>query len=82
MGQLGDALAKLDAEERALLDLSTRRAMSDDEIAEVLRAEPDEVGLRRTEIFDRLARELGIEPEDRDGRDELFATLFDVPPAG
>jgi DNA-directed RNA polymerase specialized sigma24 family protein len=81
MGQLGDALAKLDAEERALLDLSTRRAMSDDEIAEVLRTDAGEVARRRAEVFDRLAQELGIEPEDRDGRDELFATLFDVPAA-
>jgi hypothetical protein len=55
--------------------------MSDDEIAEVLRTDAGEVARRRAEVFDRLAQELGIEPEDRDGRDELFATLFDVPAA-
>ena len=78
MQDLGAALARLDPESRALLDLSRRRGLRDDEIAEALRVDPEEVGKRRDELLDQLADELGV--ESREGRDELYATLPDLPP--
>jgi DNA-directed RNA polymerase specialized sigma24 family protein len=78
MRDLGAALRRLDPESRALLDLAFRRGLSDDEIAEALHAKVDEVSRRREELFERLAQELGV--EGREARDELFATLPDLPP--
>lgn len=77
MKQLGQALAGIDDESRELLDLSMRRGMSDEEVADVLRVEPDEVEQRRTKLLEDLASELGL--VGRDQRDELFATLQDLP---
>ena len=72
-----NALSRLDAESRALLDLSLRRGLDDDDIANVLRETEDEVKRRRNAAMDRLAQELRL--ETRDERDELFATLQDLP---
>ena len=77
MKDIGAALATLDPESRALLDLSMRRGLDDDDIAAVLRVEPEEVARRRDWIFDGLATELGL--VGREQRDELFATLQDLP---
>ena len=77
ISDMGDALARLDPESRALLDLSLRRGMDDAEIAGVLRVEPEEVARRRGELLERLADELGL--ETREQRDELFASLPDLP---
>ena len=77
MRDLGAALGRLDPESRALLDLSMRRGMTDEEIAAVLRVDPGEVRRRRDELLERLAEDLGL--EDREQRDELFATLPDLP---
>jgi DNA-directed RNA polymerase specialized sigma24 family protein len=77
MKDIGAALATLDPESRALLDLSMRRGLDDDDIAAVLRVEPKEVARRRDSIFDGLAKELGL--DGREQRDELFATLQDLP---
>jgi DNA-directed RNA polymerase specialized sigma24 family protein len=76
--QASDALARLDAESRALLDLYLRRGMRDEEIAGVLRVDPSEVQRRVNELLDRMADELGL--EERDERWELRATLPDLPP--
>ena len=78
MAELGAALSHLDAESRALLDLSLRRGRPDEEIADVLRVDADEVGRRRTELLDRLAADLGL--DGREQRDELRASLPDLPP--
>jgi DNA-directed RNA polymerase specialized sigma24 family protein len=77
MGDIGAALATLDPESRALLDLSMRRGLDDQDIAAVLRVEADEVARRRDSIFDGLATELGF--DGREQRDELFASLPDLP---
>jgi DNA-directed RNA polymerase specialized sigma24 family protein len=77
ISDMGAALAKLDPESRALLDLSLRRGMDDSDIAEVLRVRPDEVARRRAELLGRLAEELGL--DTREQRDELFAGLPDLP---
>jgi DNA-directed RNA polymerase specialized sigma24 family protein len=78
MRDLGRALAELDDESRALLELSMRRGMSDEEIAAVLLVDTPEVKQRKVELFDRLASELKL--DGRQERDELFATLQDLPP--
>ena len=77
MSQIATALGRLDPESRALLDLSLRRGMADHDIAGVLRVEPSEVGRRRLQALERLAADLGL--DGREQRDELFATLPDLP---
>ena len=77
MRELGRALARIDDESRALLDLSLRRGLPDEEIAGILRVEPEEVGRRTAELLERLASDLQL--EGREQRDELFATLQDLP---
>jgi DNA-directed RNA polymerase specialized sigma24 family protein len=77
MKAVREALAGLDAESLALLELSVRRGLGDEEIAEFLRVNPEEVLHRRDELFERLAAELGL--DGREQRDELFATLPDLP---
>ena len=71
------ALSRLDPESRALLDLSLRRGLDDEDIANVLRVDEDEVKRRRSAAMDRLVQELGLETQEE--RDELFATLQDLP---
>jgi DNA-directed RNA polymerase specialized sigma24 family protein len=78
MKDLGRALAGIDDESRALLELSLRRGLSDEEIAAVLLVETPDVERRRAELLDRLAGELRL--DGREERDELFATLQDLPP--
>ena len=76
--QAGRLLKGLDAENRALLDLSLRRGMADEEIAVVLNVTTPEARERIETVLGRLADELGL--EDRAERDELRATLPDLPP--
>jgi DNA-directed RNA polymerase specialized sigma24 family protein len=77
MRELGAALARLDPQSRALLDLSVRRRLSDEEVAVMLGGGPEEVERRRGEVLERLAEELHL--DGREERDELFATLPDLP---
>jgi len=76
--RLGEALAALDPESRALLDLNVRRGMEENEIAEILNVDADNVASRRRKILEGLDSELGL--ETREDRDELRATLPDLPP--
>ena len=76
--RLGEALAALDAESRALLDLNVRRGMEENEIAEILNVDADNVASRRRKILEGLDSELGL--KTREDRDELRATLPDLPP--
>ena len=78
MMDIGAALGRLDDESRALLDLSLRRGLEDQEIAGILRVEPAEVARRRDELLDRHASELEL--DGREQREELRATLPDLPP--
>jgi DNA-directed RNA polymerase specialized sigma24 family protein len=77
MKDMGAALATLDSESRALLDLSMRRGLDDEDIASVLRVDAAEVGRRRDGLLDKLAAELHL--DGREQRDELFASLPDLP---
>jgi DNA-directed RNA polymerase specialized sigma24 family protein len=75
MRELGAALARLEPQSRALLDLSVRRGLPDEEVAG--RLGESEVERRRAEVLERLAEDLHL--DGRDARDELFATLPDLP---
>ena len=77
ISDMGAALARMDPESRALLDLSLRRGLDDSEIAGVLRVDPEDVVRRREELLEGLAEDLGL--ETRAQRDELFASLPDLP---
>jgi hypothetical protein len=72
-----DALRRLDPASRALLDLSLRRGMRPEEIAEVLGADPDTVVSSRDHALEHVASELGLEPGD--SLDELRARLAELP---
>jgi DNA-directed RNA polymerase specialized sigma24 family protein len=77
MKEMGAALAALDPVSRALLDLSMRRGLKDEEIAAVLNVPTEDVTRRREELLDGLAQQLGL--DGREERDELFASLPDLP---
>jgi len=77
MERLGEALAGLDPESRALLDLNMRRGMEESEIANVLSVKADDVADRRQKILSELDTKLGL--DTREERDELRATLPDLP---
>jgi len=77
MERLGEALAGLDPESRALLDLNLRRGMEESEIAGILSVKADDVADRRETILSDLQTQLGL--DTREQRDELRATLPDLP---
>src|SRR4051794_7594257 len=68
------ALARLDPASRALLDLSLRRGMRTEEIAEVLGAEPASVKDSRAHALRRIADDVGIARLD-----EVGARLAELP---
>src|SRR5829696_7290114 len=70
------ALSRLDPASRALLDLSLRRGMRTEEIAEVLGADPDGVAASRDEALRRVARDVGL---GEDNLDEVRARLAELP---
>src|SRR3954447_11309666 len=72
-----DALGQLDPASRALLDLSLRRGMRPEEIAEMLGAEPDTVARNRDDALRRVAADLGMERYDQ--LDEVRAQLAELP---
>jgi hypothetical protein len=76
--RIARAIARLDAPSRALLELSARRGLSDDEIADVLAVEPAEVARRREEALERLGAEADLSPEERDGVAGTLADLDDA----
>jgi hypothetical protein len=63
--RLPAALADLDPGNRALLDLSLRRGVSDAEIGELLRKTPDEVARGRDAVLELLADALAVDAHDR-----------------
>jgi hypothetical protein len=68
------ALERLDPASRALLDLSLRRGMRTEEIAEVLGAEPESVEASRDDALERIAGDVGIGELD-----EVRAKLAELP---
>src|SRR5918993_5056021 len=67
------ALSRLDPASRALLDLSLRRGMRTEEIAEVLGADADTVTDSRDEALRRVAADVGM------SEDEVRARLAELP---
>jgi hypothetical protein len=68
------ALERLDPASRALLDLSLRRGMRTEEIAEVLGAEPESVEASRDEALQRIASDVGMNELD-----DVRAHLAELP---
>src|SRR3954454_4171872 len=71
------ALEGLDPASRALLDLSLRRGMRAEEIADVLGAEPDSVALSRDEALRNVAAAVGMGRDEQ--LDEVRAHLAELP---
>jgi hypothetical protein len=86
---LDEVLAGLSAESRALLELSVRRGIPDDEIASLLGTPETEVLSRREAVIQEVAYSLGEEPDDDlrrqmaehlGDRGNLFAAPLEAPP--
>jgi hypothetical protein len=76
--RLPAALGDLDPGNRALLDLSLRRGVSDSEIGELLRKDPADVALGRDAVLELLADALDVAGHDRRQRvREAVAALPD-----
>ena len=76
--RLPEALADLDPGNRALLDLSLRRGVSDAEIGELLRKDPQDVARGRDAVLELLADALEVDGPDRRERvREAVAALPD-----
>jgi hypothetical protein len=71
---LAESLTRLDAGTRALLDLSLRRAIPDDQVAKVLGVDPASIPPRRARGIAQLADMMGIP-----GPSELAALLIAIP---
>ena len=63
--RLPDAIGDLDPGNRALLDLSLRRGVSDAEIGELLRKQPSDVARGRDAVLELLADALDVNGHDR-----------------
>src|SRR3954470_7261553 len=74
------ALGQLDPASRALLDLSLRRGMRTEEIADVLGAEPANVEASRDEALRRIAADVGMDTAG--DLDEVRARLAELPAEG
>lgn len=70
--RLDAALERLETTDRALLELSLKREVADVALAELMRLDATQVGRLRDSALERLAAELGVEPDD-----ELAALLVD-----
>jgi hypothetical protein len=75
--RLPAALADLDPGNRALLDLSLRRGVSDAEIGELLRKDPDEVSRGRDAVLGLLADALDLDGHDR--RERVRRAIAELP---
>ena len=75
--RLPAAIGDLDPGNRALLDLSLRRGVSDAEIGELLRKEPAEVARGRDAVLELLADALDVGGHDR--RERVRAAVAELP---
>jgi hypothetical protein len=75
--RLPEALGDLDPGNRALLDLSLRRGVSDAEIGELLRKEPADVARGRDAVLELLADALDVPGPDR--RERVRQAVAELP---
>jgi hypothetical protein len=75
--RLPGAIGDLDPGNRALLDLSLRRGVSDAEIGELLRKEPSDVARGRDAVLELLADALDVNGQDR--RDRVRQAVAALP---
>src|SRR5919199_938452 len=59
LARLAECVARLDPATRALLDLSVRRGVRDDQMAPILQTDPFHLAWRRARALDQLASEVG-----------------------
>src|SRR3954451_4858808 len=59
LDRLSECVRRLDPATRALLDLSVRRGVRDDQMAPILRTDPFHLAWRRARALEKIARELG-----------------------
>src|SRR3954469_11018920 len=59
LDRLADCVRRLDPATRALLDLSVRRGVRDDQMVPILRIDPFHLAWRRARALEEVARELG-----------------------
>src|SRR4051794_6019161 len=59
LDRLADCVRRLDPATRALLDLSVRRGVRDDQMAPILRTDPFHLAWRRARALERVANEVG-----------------------
>ncbi|MGI8439075.1 MAG: hypothetical protein ACR2NV_02560 [Thermoleophilaceae bacterium] len=75
--RLSASFERLDPVDRAILELSKRRGMTDDEIADVMRSTPTAVTRRRRQSVDRIAVWMGAaDADDRRGVDRDLHRLL------
>src|SRR5438093_1224563 len=74
------ALEELDPGSRALLDLTIRRGIRDEDLAELLRTAPSEVARKRTHAIERVAAEVGSSRPEQ--LPEVRTALAELPPEG
>jgi len=75
--RLSASFERLDPVDRAILELSKRRGMTDDEIADVMRSTPTAVTRRRRQSVDRIAVWMGAaDADDRKGVDRDLDRLL------
>jgi hypothetical protein len=77
MAGLEESVRMLDPASRALLDLSLRRRLHDDDMAPVLRLDPFNIAWRRARAIERIASHLGL--DDPYGIAQVRAALPWVP---
>jgi hypothetical protein len=59
LDRLADSVRRLDPATRALLDLSVRRGVRDDQMAPILRTDPFHLAWRRARALEKVASEVG-----------------------
>src|SRR3954469_13090314 len=88
LDRLASCVQRLDPPTRALLDLSVRRGVRDDQMAPILRTDPFHLAWRRARALEKLAGELGegkrAAPlgEVRMALEALPREAWGLPPAG
>jgi hypothetical protein len=76
--RLTAALEELDPGARALLDLSLRRGIRDEDLADLLKTEPSEVARQRADAIERVAAGVGSSASAR--APEVRTALAELPP--